>query len=213
MKVLELLSFSVNCCLLFFLESMAPLLSLYSALSSFQTLMLLASLLASGFNLVVKYHVTKTNCFWSWGLLAHTTKRNWKSACCPSAQRKEGEDDPPPATRWQVLGKGRALAAATATCSQNRINIANHPLVYACAQLATDRLVIAPYLASKRARKSKKETKWRKIKKVDRARGSQREREKEFQNKKGKGKHSTERENRPACLAAQPPHDFDLRNR
>lgn len=115
--------------------------------------------------------------------------------------------------RWQVLGKGRALALGTPTCSQNRINTTHYPQrssALVCSLFYPNRIItISACLANKRgafwkkkkrsARKSKGKTK--------------RDRERARTKRGRKKKHSKERKNRPACLAAQLPHDFDLRNR
>lgn len=60
-------------------------------------------------------------------------------SCC--AMRRRGS---PPA-RCQVLGKGRALALSTCTCSQNRINTAHYPQrssVLVCALFFPNRIII-----------------------------------------------------------------------
>lgn len=54
---------------------------------------------------------------------------------------------------------------------------------------------------------------WSFLKNGEEENQKERQRGLERENKKREKKHSKERENRPACLAAQLPHDFDLRNR
>lgn len=85
--------------------------------------------------------------------------------------------------------------------------------MFACAQLATGRLVIGPYLARRKMEDRYKRKRKEENHKSRQSEGKPERKRERVGNKKGKGKHSTERENRPACLAAQPPHDFDLRNR
>ena len=133
------------------------------------------------------------------------------------AVRRRGS---PPA-RWQVLGKGRALAPGTPTCSQNRINTAHYPSrssVLVCALLYPNRIIIIMHawpISEELFEKRREEEKSERKRERERDGETERERERERgggENKK-KEKNSKERENRPACLAAQLPHDFDLRNR
>lgn len=121
------------------------------------------------------------------------------------AMRRRGS---PPA-RWQVLGKGGPLAPSTQTCSQNRINRGHYPhrsSTPVCTLFYPNRIIIISEGIAKKDKdfwKKKPEKNRKKDKRGLEKDGEQKEKEKNIPRRKKIG---------PARLAAQLPHDFDLRN-
>ena len=103
------------------------------------------------------------------------------------AVRRRGS---PPA-RWQVLGKGRALAPGTPTCSQNRINTAHYPSrssALVCALFFPNRIIIISACLADKWGAFWETERGRKIRKEDRMRERWREREREGGEREGEQK-------------------------